>query len=559
MGRVPNGVSRLHLRTLFSVGVIAGLTDGQLLERFATHEGEAAELAFAAIVERHGPMVFRTCRGILGDDHEAMDAFQATFLVLLRKGNTLWVRDSLGPWLHRVACRASGRAKVNASRRRVLERGAAERGNREGSGITGDLALALHEEVDRLPHHYRVPVVLCDMEGRTYEEAARHLGCPVGTVRSRLARGRERLRGRLIRRGLAPSSGSLGLALSADAATAAMPANLVGSTIQLATRVLVGSTTTAGGISASILEITEGISKIMLISKLDCVFAGFLGAVGLAAIGAGVLAQQTPEVERPSAVRPRAGAEVTAKPLQVDAGSRPWVKSLPNGATLEVIGVSTLPSGPRSWWGPDGSPLAQPPCDPLTTGFATPANSIFGGDSISRVTVVRVSNLPTDSNHLCWMRESRCRREPARKDGKVVPGLSVVISEHRKDLANLTLHFQVAAEPWQVAETWDVRNPGSRSARQGSPIALWGRPISTKPGTTLTVTHEIKNSAVRLVAIDQKGQEHLSPEPGDSSLNGFSQLQAEFALNPEEFQKYQLQKRPFEQIEIPIIAIETKK
>src|SRR5690242_16114294 len=101
----PIGTSAGHLRTLFSVGVTAGLTDGQLLERFATRRGEAAELAFAALVERHGPMVLRACRGILRDDHEAHDAFQATFLILARKSRTLWVRDSLGPWLHRVACR----------------------------------------------------------------------------------------------------------------------------------------------------------------------------------------------------------------------------------------------------------------------------------------------------------------------------------------------------------------------------------------------------------------------------------------------------------------------
>ena len=86
MTRNVGGTSRLFLKTLFEDGVSAGLTDGQLLERFATGGGEAAELAFGILVERHGPMVFRACRGILRDDHEAMDAFQATFLILVRKG-----------------------------------------------------------------------------------------------------------------------------------------------------------------------------------------------------------------------------------------------------------------------------------------------------------------------------------------------------------------------------------------------------------------------------------------------------------------------------------------
>src|SRR5262249_12132327 len=126
MARDVTGASRLHLETLFGVGVTAGLTDAQLLERFATQRGDPAERAFAALVERHGPMVFRACRGILNDEHAAHDAFQATFLILLRKGDTLWVRDSLGPWLHRVACRAAGRVRLDAARRRRHERRAAE-------------------------------------------------------------------------------------------------------------------------------------------------------------------------------------------------------------------------------------------------------------------------------------------------------------------------------------------------------------------------------------------------------------------------------------------------
>src|SRR5262249_21369492 len=101
---------------LFDAGTAAGWTDGQLLERFATHGGDSAELAFAALVERHGPMVWRVCRAILDDEHEAEDAFQATFLVLVRKTGSLWVRDSLGPWLHRVARRAAVRARVTADR-----------------------------------------------------------------------------------------------------------------------------------------------------------------------------------------------------------------------------------------------------------------------------------------------------------------------------------------------------------------------------------------------------------------------------------------------------------
>ena len=194
------------------------MTDGQLLERFATQTGEAAELAFASLVERHGPMVLRACKGILRDDHEAMDAFQATFLVLIRKGRSLWVRDSLGPWLHRVACRAAARSHAEMRRRKAVERRAIEQmAGRTNDRERDDLAVLLHEEIDRLPERFRVPIVLCELEGHTCEQAARHIGCPIGTIGSRLVRGRERLRRGLVRRGVVPSVVTIGSALSSDA------------------------------------------------------------------------------------------------------------------------------------------------------------------------------------------------------------------------------------------------------------------------------------------------------------------------------------------------------
>src|SRR5262249_8892403 len=126
MAKDPHGTALGHIHTLFRVGAIASLTDGQLLERYTTRGGEAAELAFWGRVERHGPMVLRVCRSLLGDEHEAHDAFQATFLVLVRRAGTLWVRDSLGAWLHQVACRVAACSRSATSRRRRYERRAAE-------------------------------------------------------------------------------------------------------------------------------------------------------------------------------------------------------------------------------------------------------------------------------------------------------------------------------------------------------------------------------------------------------------------------------------------------
>ena len=252
MAANTRGLFRDQIRTLFHVGTATGLTDGQLLERFATRRDEGSGMAFAVLVERHGPMVLRACRGILRDDHEAMDAFQATFLVLARKGGSLWVRDSLGPWLHRVACHAAGRARETSARRRAAEKRAAEMAKpRIDSEDREELASVIHEEINRLPERYRSTVVLCDLEGRTCEEAARHLGCPVGTVGSRLARGRQRLRDRLSRRGLAPGCGLLVEAGKWQGVNEPITAEIVSSTARAAAQ-FVSNQAIARGVAASL-------------------------------------------------------------------------------------------------------------------------------------------------------------------------------------------------------------------------------------------------------------------------------------------------------------------
>jgi HlyD family secretion protein len=232
--RMDRAVER-QLGALFNIGVVREATDGQLLERFVTGSGEAAELAFAALLERHGPMVFRVCRGVLHHEHDAQDAFQATFLVLVRKARRLWVQDSLGPWLHQAAYRAACGARSARFRRTAHERRAAElTTERIAIEDRQDPESVFHEEIERLPARYRRVIVLCDLEGRTYEQVARHLRCPVGTIKSRLARGRDRLRGQLIRRGVAPAIGLLGAGSSAGSAPAGLPVSLLGRTTQIA-------------------------------------------------------------------------------------------------------------------------------------------------------------------------------------------------------------------------------------------------------------------------------------------------------------------------------------
>jgi RNA polymerase sigma factor (sigma-70 family) len=193
------------IRSLLVLGATSSLTDGQLLDRFATGERPANALAFEALIDRHGSMVLRVCRSILRDPHDAQDAFQATFLVLVQKARTIRDRDSLASWLHGVALRVARHAKVRGARRRRLDQKRAIGVFQVAEPIEPDeIGSRLHEEVSRLPERYRAPVVLCYLEGRSCEEASRVLDWPVGTVKSRLSRARDRLRSRLTRLGLSP-------------------------------------------------------------------------------------------------------------------------------------------------------------------------------------------------------------------------------------------------------------------------------------------------------------------------------------------------------------------
>jgi RNA polymerase sigma factor (sigma-70 family) len=294
---MATGQDRRDLRQLgglFTLGTDQGLTDGQLLERFATLRGDAAERAFASLVERHGPMVYRVCRGVLADPHDAEDAFQATFLVLVKKARGLWVEDSLGPWLHQVALRTASCVRSAAARRIRHERLAAlpEASTRPTPDV--GLGQLLHEEIGRLPERFRVPVVLCDLEGRTHEQAARHLGWPVGTVKSRLSRARERLRDRLTRRGLAPNAPLIAL-LRPGGLAEFTPVHLVSSTTNAAIRFGASRTILAG--AAAVLA--QGVLTTMTMSRWWKV-ASLLIVAGATVSGAGLLAGRPSSAVEPA-------------------------------------------------------------------------------------------------------------------------------------------------------------------------------------------------------------------------------------------------------------------
>jgi RNA polymerase sigma factor (sigma-70 family) len=254
------------------------LADRHLLERFVTARDETA---FAALVRRHGPMVLGVCRRLLHDAHEAEDAFQATFLVLVHKARSMARPELLGPWLHGVAYRTAARAR-QAARRRAREREAAAMPNRDPAveAMWGELRVLLDEELGRLAQKYRAPLVLHYLEGKSTEEVARQLGCPKGTVLSRLARGRDRLRDGLVRRGVALSVWALVTALAEKAAPAAVPAVVAEGTIKAAMLTAAGQAAT-GAIPASVAALTEGVLRAMFLSKLK-VAAAVVLALGMA-------------------------------------------------------------------------------------------------------------------------------------------------------------------------------------------------------------------------------------------------------------------------------------
>src|SRR5262249_44505159 len=190
-----------HIRSIVDAQMLAEATDGQLVERFIrSHE----ERAFATLMKRHGPMVFGVCRGVLRQLEDAEDVFQATFLLFARKARSIRKQESVASWLHGEAYRLAVRAKAQRILRRVQERKASAM-PKIGPSLDeawAEVQPVLHEEMEKLAEKYRSALVLCYLEEKTHEEVARVLGCPLGTVRSRVSRARKLLQERLIRRGL---------------------------------------------------------------------------------------------------------------------------------------------------------------------------------------------------------------------------------------------------------------------------------------------------------------------------------------------------------------------
>jgi RNA polymerase sigma factor (sigma-70 family) len=276
-----------HLRQAALLRDGAGLTDGQLLEDYLSHHDE---VALAALVRRHGPMVWGVCRRVLRNYHDAEDAFQATFLVLVRKAAKVVPREMVASWLYGVARQTALKARTTTARRGARERQVPQMPEPPATDpeLWDDLRPLLDQELSKLPAIYRVAIVLCDLEGKTRKEAARQLGVPEGTVAARLARGRVMLANGLARHGLSVSGGTLADVLAQHAALAEVPTSLVSSTIQAASLVAAGSA--AGVVPAKVAALVEGVLKTMVLTKVHIVTAALL-AITTLGLGAGWLTQ----------------------------------------------------------------------------------------------------------------------------------------------------------------------------------------------------------------------------------------------------------------------------
>jgi RNA polymerase sigma factor (sigma-70 family) len=315
-----------QLRRAALLGDATSMTDGELLDCFITRRDEAA---FEALLRRHGPMVLNLCRRMIGNFQDAEDAFQAAFLVLARKAAVVVPRESVGNWLYGVAYRTARRAKAVSARHHAREKQVKDMPHPAIEPAHGleDVELVLDEELNRLPAKYRLPVVLCELEGRSRKEVARQLKVPEGTLSSRLATARRMLARRLTRRGVALSTGAMAAALSQGTSAACLSKPLILETMQAVSAFAMANTLPGlgGVVSAPVAALAEGVLKTMMLSKLKTTATIFL-LLACTGIGAGLLAQsRAPTKEVPKskeAQKPTAGADLTPLSMRIQTELR---------------------------------------------------------------------------------------------------------------------------------------------------------------------------------------------------------------------------------------------
>ncbi len=301
--------SILHLiRRLVEDEGVRQLPDRHLLRQFSEHRDEAS---FGTLLRRHGPMVLDVCRGVLGNEADAEDAFQATFLILARKAASIRKRESVGSWLHGVAYRTALKARAQSAARQKNEARAPARIVSNPDDLTWrEMQEILHEELTGLAERYRVPLVACYLEGKTQDQAAAQLGLAKSTLKERLERGRSLLRARLLRRGLGPAALLLATAWPSANASAHLPATLVSSTIQAVSLCAAGQMAPST-ISAKVAALTEGVLEPMLLAKGK---TAVIVTAALAAVSVGLGGLALAGIGRAGSSAPGAGENKPAEP-----------------------------------------------------------------------------------------------------------------------------------------------------------------------------------------------------------------------------------------------------
>jgi RNA polymerase sigma factor (sigma-70 family) len=299
-------------------GPDTAITAGRLLERFLAGHDDAA---FRALLQRHGPMVLGVCRRLLRHEQDAEDAFQATFLVLVRKATTIAKRHAVGSWLYGVAYRVALKARTWALRRRTHETQAVTRSMADSPDelLWRDLKPVLDDEVHRLPEKYRAPVVLCYLEGKPYAEAAQQLGCSKATISLRLAEARERLRERPNRRGVVFGVGLFPQVLAPHRMAGPVPDNLTNTTAQAALRWMAGGRTATHTLSASVESLVQASLSISAWARLK-IAAAILLAAAVVGGGTGVIVFHTlrdePRATGTDSIGPKKGRKTLTDRLE---------------------------------------------------------------------------------------------------------------------------------------------------------------------------------------------------------------------------------------------------
>jgi RNA polymerase sigma factor (sigma-70 family) len=342
-GHLQGVIHHLHNVARRHEGAQVG--DAELLERFIAHRDDGA---FALLVRRHGPMVLGVCKRVLGNEADAEDAFQATFLVLVRRATSIIPRTQVGNWLHGVAHKTALKAKTMASRRRFKERQAGAAGGRNARGDTWEPLLEILDgELNALPEKYRAAIVLCDLEGLSYREAAARLRCPQGTLSGRLTRARALLARRLARHGT-PLTTAAVTALLAREAPAWVPPSLTAWTIRAGAVLAAGKALTEGVVSAKVVSLTEGVVKMLLLSKLKSATGGFLLVAAVVAAGWACTASAravVPGDDPPTEEMPRAAADTTRAADRSTEAPEPEAEFVFRGAAKGGKAVSLVVAG----------------------------------------------------------------------------------------------------------------------------------------------------------------------------------------------------------------------